>query len=323
MIEVFDPAEMTQGSDAWHAWRKMGIGATDAAAICGYSKWDSALGVYARKTMPTEKSEPNAAQEWGTRIEPLLVDKLIDEMNLDPKRIRRGWMYADNWCKCSLDAEYLPSSPLTSTDKSYEQDHFVIECKTARDVTDWNPVPMGYYAQVQWQMYITGYRKAVFSVLANGIDWFSRTTTYDEQFVDSMKTRCLKFWVDLQNGIPPKRTPENPEADLNALATIAAARSKDRSSVEISEDLFFKYCVAKENLVKAQDLFNSIKVQIGYYLQQGDFVMYDGRKVASVVSRIGSETVDKKLLKEKYPDIYNKCIKRGMSCDYIKWLNVP
>lgn len=295
-----------QGSENWLQWRQQGVGATDAAAIVGESKWDTALSVYAKKTGHIEAKEQTSYQEWGNRIEPLLVDKLVEEFGYTD--VKRGTLYTKGWAKCSLDGECSNSTG----------ERIIIECKTGRSASDWDPVPDGYYSQVQWQMFVTGYRKAHFSVLIGGVDWFDRLVEYNEDYVNNMYEKCHKFWNDLLKGIKPPVSNDG-EKDYNAL--VAIRKDADpKPAKELDKETFATFVLARDNLDKAQAMYDKAKANLAYIMSDGSNLTYDGRTIAQFVQRAGTQTIDKKLLAQLAPDIYEKCLKRSGTVSYIKYL---
>jgi predicted phage-related endonuclease len=60
----------------WLQYRRLGIGGSDLAAICGISKWRTPVHVYLEKLGEAPEDQMSEAAEWGTRLEPLIADKL-------------------------------------------------------------------------------------------------------------------------------------------------------------------------------------------------------------------------------------------------------
>ena len=186
--EVKDAPE--QGTDKWLEWRKQGITATEVASIMYPSKWGSPLSIYTDKLGLTQKSQDDSEgfMEWGHRIEDLLVSKFM-EQHKDFRKCTQGRLYQRDWAKCSLDAQAFDElgNPV------------IIECKTGQHEEKWDPIPERYYAQVQWQMYVTGIRKAYFSVLIQGHIWFERVVDYCPEYVKQLKEKAFYVWDCIQN----------------------------------------------------------------------------------------------------------------------------
>jgi len=297
---------LEQGTPEWDEWRADGIGATDAAAIFGVSKWDTPLSIYAKKTYAADKVKRTAYQEWGTALEPTLVAKILAEHpDWESGRCTTGQCYALDWMKCSLDAE------IHWVDKG-----IIIECKTGRTASDWDPVPEGYFAQVQWQMLVTKMRVAYFSVLINGWDWFERTVEFDEEYAVCMYEKCSQFYNDWQQRIAPTEI-INPQRDYNALVDLHRITE---SSAEISEHDYKRLIVAKDMLEKAQFGYDHITAELAQKLVDNKRLTFDNRTVAQYVERKAADTFDRKAFRTDHPDIYDKYSRQSGIVRYIKFL---
>lgn len=309
--------QFDQKSEAWHTWRSRGIGATDAAAIAGLSKWSTALKVYNKKLGIEPASEDNNLNlELGNVLEPWLVDKFMENHNDTCTDCLRGRLFADGWKHCSLDAECLWH---TRTDAGDSVEPVIIECKTASSADDWVPVPMGYYAQVQWQMGITGARKAFFSVVVLGPnkEYFEREVDFDPEFYDGLVKTCTEFWNDMENHVPPKPGHVLADVDSKAMNQIAFETEEDGTDVELTEAEVDKFKVLKERLEEAERAFGAYKNDLQYKVINGGSLKFNGKKFAYYVTRSGAVTIDKNKLKAQFPDAFEACSKMSTGCRYI------
>ena len=305
--EVKDAPE--QGTDKWLAWRKRGITATEAASIMYPSKWGSPLSIYTDKLGLTNKSQDDSEgfMEWGHRIEDLLVSKFM-EQHTDFKDCTQGRLYQRDWAKCSLDAQAFDA----------DGEPCIIECKTGQHEDKWDPIPERYYAQVQWQMYVTGIRKAYFSVLIQGHIWFEREVEYCPEYVSKLLNKCFYVWDCVQRREAPA-TLGDFESDATAIAAIAGDTGHSGEPLEVDTDLVGKYIALKEAYEKAEQEFKDFKNSIGLSMVDHSKAICDGKTFATWVERKGAVSVDKKLLEAKYPDIYKECLKQGAPTRYIKY----
>src|SRR5690606_22837425 len=60
----------------WHSARSKGVGASEAAAVCGVSPYETPFEVWARKTGRIGKKESTPVMQLGTFCEPLLFDHI-------------------------------------------------------------------------------------------------------------------------------------------------------------------------------------------------------------------------------------------------------
>ena len=139
----------------WYAFRKTGVGGSDAAAILGLSPWRTNVDVWEEKVgikVPDDISR-NAAVEYGIAAEdPLVKLFALDfpeyDVKIDKSVVyRRGFMFA------SLDAELLDKET---------QELGILEIKTTEPrsavaLEKWDrAVPEYYYVQVLHQLIVTG-----------------------------------------------------------------------------------------------------------------------------------------------------------------------
>lgn len=298
-----------QGTNKWLEWRKQGITATEVASIMYPSKWGSPLSIYTDKLGLTQRSQDDTDgfMEWGHRIEDLLVNKFM-EQHEGFTVCTQGRLYQRDWAKCSLDAQCFDEHGVP----------VIIECKTGQHEEKWDPIPERYYAQVQWQMYVTGIRKAYFSVLIQGHIWFEREVDYCPEYVKQLKEKAFYVWDCIQRKEAPA-TLGDFESDKTAIAALAGESGHSGEPVETDEQTVGKYLALKEAYEKAEKEFNDFKNSIAYKLVDHSKMTCDGKTFASWVERKGAVSIDKNLLKAKYPAIYDECLKQGLPTRYIRY----
>lgn len=324
MLPKVTNLHLEQGTPEWHEWRGKGIGATDASAIVGASKWGTALSVYTKKLGLEPPMEPTKYLEWGTRIEPLLGQKFM-EMNAGHcQAFVPGELYERDWRHASLDGECLWH------DGDEPERKVIIECKTASSDDDWfkedgtETVPAGYYAQVQWQMWVSGYRTAFFSVLVSGVDWFQRRVEFDANFCDILEQQCSDLWNCVLTKTPPQNLSEHlSSVDLQALAKIVAKEKSEvtlkTGDIEVSDEDVQMYRKLKNEAELAVEALDAFKARMALKLKNGGRLTAGGRVFASIVTRKGSATIDAKKLRENYPEIAEACTKTGKDSSYFKF----
>lgn len=149
-----------ENRESWLEGRQeLGIGGSDAAAVCGLSPWISPVELWKIKTGQKKAKDisANAAVERGVRMEPALRN-LYAAMN--PQIKVEHYPYdilaqsARPWLTATLDGEL--------TDENGR--HGILEIKTGQimkkaDYEKWSDgkIPDYYMAQVVWQMLATGW----------------------------------------------------------------------------------------------------------------------------------------------------------------------
>ena len=166
-------------SQEWHDMRSVGIGGSHVGIICGFSRWDSPMSLWARKTRRiVEPVEQNEAMEWGNRLEPVVIDKFAEN---NPEYT----LYRDTGTWKHQEREWQIANP----DAIYQKPdgtYGVLEVKTARYEEDWQgdrygeyQVPLSYMAQVQWYLQVFGLQEATIVALFSGSKYIEIPITAD------------------------------------------------------------------------------------------------------------------------------------------------
>lgn len=299
-----------QGTDEWLAWRKDGITATEAAAIVFPDQYGSPLKVYTDKlglTQP-DQSDENGFFEWGHIIEDDLVRK-FKRMHPEAVNITQGRLYQRVWAKCSLDAQcFIDGTPV------------IIECKSSQSLSKWNPYPKRYFAQVQWQMYVTGIRKAIIVALVseNGWHYIEREVEYSPKFVADMLEKCLNVMNCVKSKNPPA-TLGDFTPDKKAISALAGESGHSGDNVTTDKMTYAKYMELKEKAEKATQEFEDFKNSLAYQMIDSPRMTCEGKTFCSWVERKGGTKIDSNKLKELFPEAYEACSSEGLPSRYLKF----
>jgi putative phage-type endonuclease len=244
--------QFESGSDEWLALRAKGIGGSEVAAICGFSKWESFYSLWARKTGLVESSiKQNEAMEWGTRLEPVILDKFEQEHSeLIVHRDVGTWQHGTR--------EYQ----ITNPDGIFEKDgeFGIIEVKTAMYENDWEDgVPRYYATQVQWYLETFGFSRAYVVVLFHGNKYMEYEIEANKFEQEAARERVELFLEHVKNGTEP-------EFD-GATATYETLRAihpliDDEIEVEIDDSLVNEIAQATAQLNVATEMQNLAKSKI-------------------------------------------------------------
>lgn len=188
--------------ESWLAGRQeQGLGGSDAAAVVGYSPWESPIDLWKLKlgiTKPKDLSG-NAAVEQGVRMESVLRDFFMAthpeyEIWHHPYDIlfqtERPWLFA------SLDGEILDEKGRKG----------ILEIKTATPTAgkwkEWadGKMPMNYYIQTLHQLLATGFDFVRLFACLYSFNWDMTLKTYEierEEVTDDLEWLLEKetfFW---------------------------------------------------------------------------------------------------------------------------------
>jgi putative phage-type endonuclease len=209
--------------------RRTGITATDISAIVGENPWHRPIDVWRDKCEPAEAlSPPSPEAMMGSLVEAAVAQRYL----MEDAPNRSGWrLYEPNetwrcrepdaqWALATPDRFVIVGPPVAMDPRraalSGAASH-LLECKlvgsrVARhwnldeddDADDCDRVPTYVFCQVQWQMLVTGYKRADVAALVYGTRFRSFRIDYDEEYAGLLRDAAYKFWRDhVVTQIPP------------------------------------------------------------------------------------------------------------------------
>jgi putative phage-type endonuclease len=209
----------------WLEIRKIGIGGSDAGAVCGVNRWKSAMAVYLEKVGQLNLVEENEAIEWGKALEPIIKLKFQQ---------RSGYRVED--VPYVLQHRKLPWM-IANVDGIVEMEDGigVLEVKNAGEFTrlEWEEdrLPDNYYIQLQHYLEVTGLEYGIIVCLLGGKKLVWKKVPRDEQVIKYIVDIEEQFWKDVQNRIMPQ--PTGTAGDKELLQKLFV-NEKHNSSIELS-----------------------------------------------------------------------------------------
>jgi putative phage-type endonuclease len=180
--------------EEWLAARRQGIGASDAAAAVGLSKWCTPLELYLIKRGELETTE-NEPMRWGTALEPVIRQEYANRTGrtvILPGLLRHPRI------------EFALATP----DGIADGDR-LLEVKTARTAQDWgepgtNEIPTEYMLQVQHALAVVGLVVCDVAVLVGGQDFRLYEVEADHELQEMLFDQEAEFWRRVREGDPPE-----------------------------------------------------------------------------------------------------------------------
>jgi putative phage-type endonuclease len=174
----------------WLGWRKLGIGASDVAALCGMSPYASPMSVYMDKLGLVPPDEDNEYMEYGRRAEPMLTDYFEDRTGLFVTGQQDRVEHPDfPHHRATLDGrvhDHPDGDPLG-----------VVEYKTAERGTEkqWSEkIPEHYAIQLQWQLHVDQQERGWFGVM-HGRLFRHYPVERDQRTIDLLIQMVDVFWA--------------------------------------------------------------------------------------------------------------------------------
>lgn len=239
------PGSFVAGGDRdvteWHEWRRLGIGASDAGAVCGLSPWRSALAVWLDKTGRTSSSSQPGGREpdwlyWGKRMEGVLREEFTQLYGLEVD-FAGSWHERPGraWQRATLDGlvfegqgEPLESEPGAAI--------AILELKTTswRSPLSWDDgVPKLYQIQVQHQLMVTGLEMGYLAVLHDGSRFRVHELERDEEAIATLEEIEAEFWACVTHDRPP---PADASRSTEMAVRSAYSESDPGTTVVLDQD---------------------------------------------------------------------------------------
>ena len=195
--------------EEWLAYRKMGIGGSDAGAICGLNQYRSPISVYLDKTAGNvEEQEDNEAMRQGRDLEQYVAERFSEETG---KKVRKANAIF-----------YLPEAPymIANVDRLVVGENAGLECKTASaySAEKWQgeKIPPEYEIQCHHYMAVTGASAWYIACVILGREFIWRKIDRDPDVIEMLKQIEEEFWIEnVQKGKMPD--PDGSDAADNAI----------------------------------------------------------------------------------------------------------
>lgn len=282
--------------------RKTGLGGSDISAALGISPWKTQLQLWAEKVGRVEQGEPSEAMEWGSRLEAPILSKF--EQNHRKFKVSHG-----SGTVRSHEHQFLLASPdgfIVDRDGKSG----ILEVKTSSD-SPWDDIPAHYELQARHYCYVLGRQFAYFAVLFRGNQYREYGPYFfdSQEYEDSILPKLQEFWqavegqrpifepvdlsdlahiIDLNPDLEPMQIDPSHEA-YRIVSNIRALQERNKASDEKIRD---------EKLKLAELMGPHMKM-----------VDENGKTLVTQTVVADSTAVDSKVLKDKYPEIYDECSK--------------
>lgn len=239
----------------WLAERRQGVGASEAAALCGCSPWMTPLGLYLRKTGELI-DQPTTRMRFGIYFEQAIKQAYEEETGrelLKPPRILR---HTDApWMIASLD--YWTDDRVVDAKKSSER------AAGYYGETGSSEMPRNYYLQLQQQMAVSGRELGELAVLIGDDDFRILHCERNQAVIDDLIEIERVFMEAVE-----KREPPLPDFEHATIADLLAKLEPEVGSVvDLDIDsarLAIAYDVIGKQIREAEKLREKVKARLLY-----------------------------------------------------------
>lgn len=283
--------------EQWLAYRKLGIGGSDASVVCGINRYRSPVELWMNKTGQLPDEEAGEAAYWGAQLEPFVRTEFTKRTEVEISLVKQILQSSEHpFMLANLDGvcEHPDLGPC------------IFEAKTASAYKngEWeDAIPDEYMCQVQHYMAVTGYRGAYIAVLIGGNSFNWKFIERDEELIAMLIELEADFWNHVQQGTPP------PLDGSDASARFLRSFFPDSvpSSIALpdqAEELIEQYRRFGEEADKAAEKKQEAENLLKQMLGENEA----GTIGDSVVSwkTVCQERLDTKTLKAEHPMLFKK-----------------
>jgi putative phage-type endonuclease len=180
----FIKLDFEQSTEEWLAWRRGGIGASDAPVVMGLSPWQTEGELLRLKTGQRAERPANDAMQRGKRLEPVARLAYVNHTGIDVEPVcvqsrRHPWMRA------SLDGLSADGRHVVEIKCPGEKDHRLAASGS---------VPEKYYPQLQHILAVIGLEEIYYWSFR--LDHTVRLKVErDEPFIAALTEKEVAFWA--------------------------------------------------------------------------------------------------------------------------------
>lgn len=286
--------------EEWLAWRRKGIGGSDASVVCGVNKYKSPVELFMEKTGQQAPEEAGESAYWGQQLESLVRAEFARRSRIPVLTV--------NKLLRSRDYPFMLAN-LDGVCKHPTYGTCVFEAKTASayKASEWEDgIPPEYMLQLQHYLAVTGYAGAYIAVLIGGNTFKYRFIMRDEDLISKLIKWESDFWEHVKSDIPPSLDGSEASAKyLNKRFPGSVPHSKVRlpeaakALIEQYEEACEKGDAMGEQKKKAENL---LKEMLG-----DNEVGIAGDRIITWKT-VNQERIDSKALKVEHPAIYQQYV---------------
>lgn len=175
--------ELQQGTEAWHAFRRTGLGGSDAIIVANMSPWRSRLELWQEKLELIEPPIVNSSMQRGMILEPTARRCYESMTGIDViPAIRVSKEYT--WCFASLDGISLDEKIITEIKCTSKKNH---------ELAKNGQIPTYYMPQIQHQIYVCGVDSCHYFSY-NGIDGVLVNVPRDDTYISKLLEMEKEFY---------------------------------------------------------------------------------------------------------------------------------
>lgn len=255
----------------WLRMRQRGIGSSDVGAILGLNPYRTAYDVYLEKIADEPIETPlNAAMEFGLKLEGIIADTYAER---NGRVVRR-----DDVIRIHPEHAFMMANLDRIIEPADGEGEGILEVKTAsgRAVKHWeSEIPLGYFAQIQHQFFVTGFTWGAFALLVDGREYSDISVKPDPDYIKTQNERLFQFWNE---NVLPRVPPPPTVADLEKL------KPKTGTEIEASDEiaeLCREIAAIRASISAKKKLQEELEEKLKEFIGENERLIHKGIEIAS------------------------------------------
>lgn len=278
----------------WLRLRKLGVGGSDAGAICGVNPYSSAMKVFQDKTSDKVEELDNEAIRIGHDLEDYVAQRFMEATRL---KVRRS-----NFMYRSKEYPFM----IADVDRLVVGEDAGLECKTASayNADKWadGNMPLHYVMQCYHYMAVTGKRTWYLAAVILGREFTCRRLEWDDDLINSLIMMEGDFWNNhVAKGIIP--APDGSKACDEVIEQYfhTAKKANAVRLVGFDEKLNRREEILA-SISKLQEEQKKIEQEVKLFMGDSQYAASECYRVSW--GNVDSVRLDSKRIKAEKPEIY-------------------
>lgn len=282
-------------NEEWLQDRHKGIGASEIAAIVGLNPYATPYDIWRQKLELDPPKEETLPIKLGHLLEDSVATLFAEETAavIDPDTKGDFTCYLDEkpFLRASPDRYYTDRNGQTC----------LLECKTTQKTIDSDDIPEMWFAQLQYQMGITGIEHGAVAWLSQGRTFGFAEFDFVPDFFDFLAGEAEKFWTV---NVAGRQEPELLGSEDILLKFGLGDKDKVATA---SEEVYESYCKLKDIKREIQELEEEkkgLEETLKLSLMDASVLDYNGKTIATWKASKPSQTFNASAFEKDHPDMY-------------------
>lgn len=243
-----------ESKDQWLEMRSKVLTSTDCATLFGLSPYQTMFELWHKKKDGIIVSmTENERMKWGNRLEAAIAQGVAEEKNFEVTPMKDFFQIPDRRLGSSFDF-HIPSQDAILEIKN-------VDGMIYRDQWTEEEAPPHIELQVQFQLLVSGLKKAYICALVGGNEMHLIERSPDEEIQNEILRRAAVFWKSIDDNNEPKPNYETDSEYIIRLHQYAEPNKFFTGDVTELRELAKQYKEIGEQIKSLENTKESLKAQ--------------------------------------------------------------